>query len=294
MVLALGVFAVAFTIAMLSIPSGDGAAETSPQPSPQAVSTGNDEDPEPEQTEQPATQSHDAELQQQTNAQPAEQPSQATSTDQAQPPQPQREAQQSEPVAPAETEDPDPLTGFIVPIGGACITEFEGHLPGAPRTYRNNGIHEGLDFYEWASCTAINHDTRILAAKDGVIIRADLDYVDVTPEDWARFEAANFEGEAILDELRGRQVWIEHAGGIITRYAHLNRIAAGIGVGVHVGRGQLIGHPGESGQQESYAAPGTDIHLHFEIRVGDTWLGEGLTPLEARDRYLQAFGLLGD
>lgn len=285
-------FAIAFVIAMLSISSGDGA-ETSPQPPPpQAVSTGDDDISEPER---PATPSAETEPPPpQADAQVPEPPSQSASTDQVQPPQPPQAAQQSEPVAPVEVEEPDPLTGFIVPIGGACITDFEGHLPGAARAYRNDGVHEGLDFYEWASCVAINRDTRILAAKDGIVIRADLDYVDVTPEDWARFEEAAFEGEEILDELRGRQVWIEHAGGIVTRYAHLNRIAAGIGVGVHVSRGQLIGHPGESGQRESYAAPGTDIHLHFEIRVGDGWLGEGLTPLEARDLYLQAFGLLGD
>ena len=288
--MAVGVFAIAFIIAMLSISSGDGA-ETSPQPPPQAVSTGNDDISEPEQ---PATPSVETEPPPQTDAQAPEQPSQSASTGQVQPPQPQQAAQQSEPVAPAETEEADPLTGFIVPIGGACITDFEGHLPGAVRAYRNNGVHEGLDFYEWASCVAINHDTRILAAKDGIVIRADLDYVDVTPEDWARFEEAAFEGEEILDKLRGRQVWIEHAGGIVTRYAHLNQIAAGIGVGVHVSRGQLIGHPGESGQRESYAAPDTDIHLHFEIRVGDGWLGEGLAPLEARDLYLRAFGRLGD
>ncbi|MDE2746601.1 MAG: M23 family metallopeptidase [Chloroflexota bacterium] len=200
--------------------------------------------------------------------------------------------QQAEP-APAQVEqDQDhPLRGFIRPIAGACVTEFPGHLPGSPRTYRNSGVHEGLDFYEWASCTAVTYSTEILAAKAGVVVRADLDYVEITPADWQRFIDANWEGEAILDELRGRQIWIDHGRGIVTRYAHLSAIADGIAVGVEVQRGQLIGYPGESGQQEVYANPGTDIHLHFEIRVGDGWLGQGETPADARTLYLQAFGL---
>ena len=201
--------------------------------------------------------------------------------------------QQAEPdPAQADQDQDHPLRGFIRPIAGACVTEFAGHLPGSARTYRNHGVHEGLDFYEWASCTAVNYTTEILAAKAGVIIRADLDYVEITPADWQRFIDANWEGEQILDELRGRQVWIDHGRGVVTRYAHLSEIAEGIAVGVEVLQGQLIGYPGESGQQEVYANPGTDIHLHFEIRVGDGWLGQGETPAAARTLYLQAFGLV--
>lgn len=193
--------------------------------------------------------------------------------------------------APPAQEAENPLRGFIVPIRGACITEFPNHLPSANREYRNDGVHEGLDFYQWASCTTISYATEILAAKSGVVVRADVDYVEITPADWQRFADANWEGESILDELRGRQVWIDHGRGIVTRYAHLSAIAEGIAVGVEVQRGQLIGYPGESGQQEVYANPGTDIHLHFEIRVGDGWLGQGESPAEARTLYLQAFGL---
>ncbi len=195
-----------------------------------------------------------------------------------------------QPAAPVDEAD-NPLRGFLVPIRGACITEFANHLPSANREYRNDGVHEGLDFYQWASCTSINYGTEILAAKAGVVVRADLDYVEITPVDWQRFSDANWEGESILDELRGRQVWIDHGRGIVTRYAHLSAIADGIAEGVEVQRGQVIGYPGESGQQEVYANPGTDIHLHFEIRIGAGWLGQGETPEAARQLYLQAFGL---
>ena len=238
----------------------------------------------------PAAQTQVAETQvaqaQTTQAQTAEQPSAAEAVED--------ESAQEEEAQPAPIEpEVGPLEGFIVPIAGACITEFETHLPSSNRAYRNNGTHEGLDFYQWASCTVIDLSTPILAAKDGVVIRADLDYVDITPADWARFEAANWEGEAILDELRGRQVYIDHGRGVVTRYAHLSSIAQGIGVGVEVRQGQVIGYPGESGQREVYTDE-NDIHLHFEIRVGDTYLGQGESPQTARLRYLEAFGLGGN
>ena len=178
-----------------------------------------------------------------------------------------------------------------MPLPGACVSAFEGHLPNAPRAYRNNGIHEGLDFYTEASCIPVDRTTPVLAAKAGVVLRADRAYVDVTPEDWARFEQAGFAGEQILDELRGRQVWIDHGQGIVTRYAHLSAIAAPIFEGVNVRVGQVIGFVGESGQRESFATPGSDLHLHFEIRINEGWLGQGLEPLAARALYLYSFGL---
>ena len=57
---------------------------------------------------------------------------------------------------------------------------------------------------------------------------------------------------------------------------------------------QVIGNPGESGQQEVYLNPGTDIHLHFEIRIGDGWLGQGESPETGRLLYLQAFGQVNE
>ncbi len=290
--LALAVFAVAAIIAVVQAtgsegvpgPASEGSAvdvveqsqptEPDGQSGPSQVeSTVVTEDPDqPGQTIEPEV--SDADRQQPSQAQQAEVQEQ--------------QQQSAQPVTESDEAD-SPLRGFIVPIRGACVTEFEGHLPEASRSYRNDGVHEGLDFYQWASCTEITFGTEILAAKAGVVVRADIDYVDITPADWARFQAANWEGEEILDELRGRQVWIDHGRGIVTRYAHLSAIADGIVKGVEVKQGQVIGYPGESGQQEVYANPGTDIHLHFEIRVGTGWLGQGKAPLEARELYLQAF-----
>ena len=91
------------------------------------------------------------------------------------------------------------------------------------------------------------------------MIRADHDYVEHTI---AEYEAIIADATAaldtppeLLDELRGRQVWIRHAGGFITRYAHLATIAEPVVVGARVRQGDIIATTGNSGTLE--AAQGT-------------------------------------
>jgi len=302
------IFAAAAAVAVVQATNSD----TPPNPpTEEAAALAVGQSGQAQQAAQPIAQSADSdaeqplqpEQQEQTPAQPMDAPDSAEPSDADEPQQSEAVApvSSSQPPATPEDEQQDPLQGFIVPIAGAHVTEYEGHLPNATRTYRNDGIHEGFDFYEWAARVTIDYNTEILAAKSGVVIRADLDYVDITPADWARFESfwedgfeSDQQAEDVLDELRGRQVWLDHGRGVVTRYAHLSAIAEGIAVGVEVQQGQVIGYPGESGQEEVYHAPGTDIHLHFEIRIGDGWLGQGETPLAARALYLNAFGITED
>ena len=75
---------------------------------------------------------------------------------------------------------------------------------------------------------------------------------------------------ATLDRIRGRQVWIDHGKGLFTRYAHLSAVEPLV-VGQKVDAGVLIGLVGSSGY------PQGGPHLHFEVRVGDDFYGEGLS-----------------
>jgi murein DD-endopeptidase MepM/ murein hydrolase activator NlpD len=161
-------------------------------------------------------------------------------------------------------------------------------MPNAPRNYRN-GTHEGVDFYGVDNCTAIGRDTPVVAAKVGVVIRADLDYVDLDAEQYAQV-ASDLTSAESLDVFRGRQVWIDHGNGIVTRYCHLNAIADGIAQGTVVNAGDLVAYVGESGTPESINNPGNQYHLHFELRVGESYLGAGLPPQEVRALYLELFG----
>ena len=87
--------------------------------------------------------------------------------------------------------------------------------------------HLGVDF-------AAPRGTPVLAAGDGEII------------------AAGWSGPF------GRQVRIRHEDGLVTVYAHLDRIASGVSVGARVERGEVVGAVGASGLA-------TGPHLHFGL-----------------------------
>jgi murein DD-endopeptidase MepM/ murein hydrolase activator NlpD len=165
-------------------------------------------------------------------------------------------------------------------------------MPGAPREYRG-GIHEGVDNYQYDNCTTIEKNTPAIAAKDGTVIRADHNYHDLTQEELdaadARIAAGDPNAFEVIDLFRGRQVWIDHGKGVVTRYAHLEGIPPEIVEGARVVQGQTVGFIGDSGTPESLSSPDTEIHLHWEFRIGDKYLGEGLPPDEVRAIYEKVF-----
>lgn len=186
-------------------------------------------------------------------------------------------------------------SGYMVPVEGATISSRRNHLPGAPRAYRN-GVHEGFDFYSGTVSVAINYGTPISAVADGVVVRADHDYLEHSLEEYqALIEQAGRSLDTppdILDALRGRQVWIRHAGGFVTRYAHLAAVAEIVAVGSPVSQGDIIGTTGNSGTLEAAQGTQDDPHPHVEIWQGDsTFLGAGLEPEQIWELAGQVFGL---
>ena len=167
-------------------------------------------------------------------------------------------------------------------------------MPNAPREYRN-GFHEGVDWYNGLACASVRKGTPVMAMYEGYVIRADHDYVDITIEQVNEFSRRTAElgytEDPILDIYRGRQIWIYHGNGVVTRYAHLSLIVPSLKVGDWVRRGQVVGGVGESGTPESITAPGTEMHLHAEVRIGQSFLGSGLPPGEVRALYRKLFGL---
>ncbi len=193
----------------------------------------------------------------------------------------------------ASTPPADPrLTGFTYPIAGACLPSSDNLMPNAPREYRS-GIHEGVDFYTGYNCVDIPENTNVLAAKAGTVIRADHNFVPMTPDELnsilARTQAQGYSDAEALDKFRGRQVWIDHRNGIATRYAHLAAIPDSIFEGSRVNAGDLVGFVGDSGTPESITSPGVEIHLHWEVRVDDSFLGAGLGADVVRSLYERLF-----
>lgn len=153
----------------------------------------------------------------------------------------------SEWIDAANADRPAPVqSGLMMPVAGP-ITSYFG--------YRYHPIlhftrfHAGLDIgASWGS--------PIVAAADGQVA------------------AAGWAGGY------GREVQIEHPGGIRTLYGHMSEIVAQPGTYVHAG--QVIGYVGSSGLS-------TGPHVHFEVRISGTPvnpLGVRLTSAPAVDTHL--------
>ena len=119
-------------------------------------------------------------------------------------------------------------TPFSMPVKGS-FRFTSGYGP------RWGKMHRGVDF-------AAKSRSPIYATADGVVT------------------------EAAWGSGYGRAVYVKHAFGIETRYAHLAKIR--VKKGQRVSRGQRIGDMGSSGRS-------TGTHLHYEIRVN----GKDVNPM---------------
>ncbi len=126
--------------------------------------------------------------------------------------------------------------GFITPVQGTLTSKF------GPRFHpilKVTKLHAGVD---WAAPTG----TPIVAAGAGTV---------------------SFAGVA---GGYGNVVYIDHAGGLQSRYAHMDAFGPGIQTGSVVNSGDLIGYVGTTGRS-------TGPHLHFEIHAS----GSPIDPLTA-------------
>ena len=180
----------------------------------------------------------------------------------------------------------DSLRGLLMPIDGAHLTSRDFQMPGAPRHYRL-GVHEGVDFYGNTTGVPVNRLTAVRAVADGTVIRALVDYEPLTAtqaDDWYnRSRSLGYTPADVLDGYRGRQVWIDHGGGLVSRYAHLGSIEPGIVEGAMVTRGQVIGAVGNSGTPSSVSSDTAEVHLHLELWLGDNYVGRFMRPIETRE-----------
>jgi murein DD-endopeptidase MepM/ murein hydrolase activator NlpD len=112
------------------------------------------------------------------------------------------------------------------------LAEYEMTSPFGSRNDPINamtGIHEGVDL-------GAASGTPVTATGDGQVV-------------WAGWR-----------DRYGNMVEIDHGNGLKTRYAHLSKIS--VLLGVHVGRGAVVGLVGETGRT-------TGPHLHYEVRMAE-------------------------
>lgn len=126
--------------------------------------------------------------------------------------------------------------GMVTPADGVLTSRFGPRMHPILKVAK---LHKGTD---WAAPVG----TPVVAAFDGTI------------------SAAGDGG------TYGNLIKITHAGGMETRYAHLNAFADGIKAGLEIKAGDLIGYIGTTGQS-------TGPHLHFELYEN----GEAVDPFAA-------------
>ena len=178
---------------------------------------------------------------------------------------------------------PEWARGFRMPLDGIEIPQNADLLPGSARSYRN-GRHEGVDLY----CP---YGTPVLAAKDGYVLSLSADYQDLPKvlrvrllEIGKNLVSTPFE---VTDALHGRRVLLDHGicdgRWVVTVYSHLSDVERSLKPGTFVKQGEIIGRVGNSGTSSAGTTSGA--HLHFEIRVNDHHLGEGMSPKESGKLY---------
>jgi len=184
------------------------------------------------------------------------------------------------------------LYNLCFPIKNGLFPENDSGYPNAPRGYRG-GIHYGLDIFYYYNednflPIPVDENTPVLACADGVVVRADTDYVPPTEEEWKSLSHYYQKNPAtfIKRSFGGRQIWIDHKNGVLSTYNHLSKIDSSMKVGSVVKKGQRIGWVGNSGLLGEAQGKKWGQHLHFELWVDGIYLGYNMSLVDIK-RYLR-------
>ncbi len=192
----------------------------------------------------------------------------------------------------------DAVSGLnlLLPCNNIPVPKRALLLPNAPRSYRN-GIHRGIDFYA-------NWGTPVQAVADGVVIRADHQFEEVSPGFRKQLlseakQLGHTPSDVFEHVLVGQSVYIDHGFDLVpgyravSIYAHLSHINKNIKPGNAVSAGQLIGLSGNSGTEPSTQGLRKGAHLHWELILqdagGEYYLGQGFSYDELYNKLLRIF-----
>ncbi|MDY6935171.1 MAG: peptidoglycan DD-metalloendopeptidase family protein [Spirochaetota bacterium] len=189
------------------------------------------------------------------------------------------------------------LMGLRFPINNGFLPTMDSSYPNAPREYRG-GKHVGLDIYYYHSEDSydpigVDKETPVIAADNGIILRADWNYIPMSVEEWKN-QSEYYKRHPctfVKRSFGGRQIWIDHRNGVISTYNHLSRIDKKIVRGANVKKGQRIGWAGNSGLLGEAEGKDYGIHLHFEIWVDGQYLGYGMNIKDIRKYFTWIFSI---
>ena len=157
---------------------------------------------------------------------------------------------------------------IILPCDDVPVPKRTMRLPNASRNYRS-GTHRGIDFFA-------NWGTPVKSVADGIVIRADRYYEEVSAEFRENLlkssaRVGNTPSDIFNNVLLGKAVFLDHGFDLIkgfrtiTIYAHLSSIEKDIKPGKKIKQGELLGRSGNTGMRESTLGSKAGSHLHWEM-----------------------------
>lgn len=191
--------------------------------------------------------------------------------------------------------EPAAAEGFAFPLPGACLPS-SNNLPGAPRSYRK-GQNPGFVFTGENACVPVRYGTGVIASASGTVVKSELSYKELSKAEFDALLKAVKNGASPeqMDKLRGREVWIRHADGLTTVYAHLSAIPSRVKAGAKVQKGDWIGRVGNSGTELGVLGNQGGARLLFELWDGepdkDRFFGQGLATDALKAQAKLRFGL---
>jgi peptidoglycan LD-endopeptidase LytH len=181
---------------------------------------------------------------------------------------------------------------LIWPLNGAGVPQDNDNLPGAPRVYRK-GVSQGFVFTGVDSGVSVAYGAPVYAVADGEVIKLDSNFKELTTAEFTKLLENVKDGasENDLMSLRGRQIWIKHSDGTVTRYGHLSKLEPGVGYVTDIKRGDVIGYVGNSGTLEGARGSTRNARLLFEVWLDDEtkFFGQGLNPAAVRAEAKKLF-----
>jgi peptidoglycan LD-endopeptidase LytH len=175
---------------------------------------------------------------------------------------------------------------LTLPLEGASLPQKPENLPGAPREYRR-GVSQGFVFTGLDAGMQVQYGMPVVAAADGEVKFLGSNFVELTIPEFQDLLKKVKDGasQTDLQLLRGRQVALVHANGVVTRYCHLSSISPALSfTNNKVKRGQVIGFVGNSGTLDGARGNKNNARLLFEIWLENEskFFGAGLTAANLR------------
>ena len=172
-----------------------------------------------------------------------------------------------------------------LPIAGATLPSDSNNLPNAARAYRR-GVSQGFVFTGVDAGLQIRYGMPVLAAADGDVKLLTANFKELTPAEFQVLLKKVKDGASVADlnVLRGRQVWLLHENGIVTRYGHLSGINPNLTYATKVKRGDVLGFVGNSGTLDGTRGTTNNARLLFEVWLENEtkFLGAGLNEAAVR------------